>query len=196
MANAGVSKGRISDRTKSSRTRLSITLPYWAPASRITTAPSPDPFCSALLMSSCGHTHTFQDSILYCHCNQCIGFSLVRSAHPLTGSKSPLLQINPHTLVPFRRNIQGWKIQELTFCWGTTNSSKHSHTLTNIYKWYVCAKYRLKYKDAVSPICGGAVRADVNCSWPLQDSCCYSPNLCICTDTTFSQLIPIQSTKL
>lgn len=57
IAKAGVSKGRISERTHSSLTRLSITLPYWAPASRIATAPSHDPFCSALLISSYGHTH-------------------------------------------------------------------------------------------------------------------------------------------
>lgn len=55
IAKAGVSKGRISERTHSSLTLRSITFPYCAPASRIATAPSHDPFCSALLISSCGH---------------------------------------------------------------------------------------------------------------------------------------------
>lgn len=68
MAKAGVSSGRISERTNSSLIRLSITLPYWAPASRMTTAPSHEPFWgSTLLMSSWGRKNTHTVLTTYQH---------------------------------------------------------------------------------------------------------------------------------
>ena len=74
-AKAGVSRGRISERTHSSRTRLSITLPYWAPASRIATAPSHDPFCSVLLISSWWHTKSGRETKTHkLLCLQCLRF--------------------------------------------------------------------------------------------------------------------------